>query len=317
MSEANQPGAPSSGAGSLAMHPDAPRWYREALAVPRTDEFVEVDGCRIHYLAWGERGRRGLVFVHGGGAHAHWWTHIAARYATRYRVAAIDLSGHGDSGRRQRYSLDAWTDEVMAVVRDSAMAEPPVVIGHSMGGFVTIATAARFPDSLAGAIVCDSPVTAPDPEVDAHRAGQAFGRPRVYASREEARSRFRTVPEQESLLDYVMSDVIWHSMVEHEDKWRWKFDHTVFEAFSVNPRAAARPLLPKVKCRLALLASENGLVSEEIGAYMYGLMHRVNPVIQIPLAGHHMMLDQPLLLATALNALLADWDHSEPIRRVE
>ena len=303
---------------SFARHPDAPAWYRRALAVPRADGFVEVEGCRVHYLSWGEAGRPGIVFVHGGGAHAHWWTHVASHYAARHRVAALDLSGHGDSERRDAYSIDTWTDEILAVARDAGMDAPPIVVGHSMGGLITIATAARHPDALAGAIVCDSPVTAPDPEVDAHRAGQAFGRPRVYASREEAFSRFRTVPEQETVLDYVISDVAWRSMAEGDDgKWRWKFDHAVFNAFAVHPRAAARPWLPKVRCRLALLASENGLVSEEIGAYMYGLMGRVNPVIQIPLAGHHLMLDQPLLLITALNALLADWDHSEPLKREE
>jgi pimeloyl-ACP methyl ester carboxylesterase len=74
-----------------ARHPEARERYRNALDVPRTDETVEVDGAAIHYLAWGERGRRGLVFVHGGGAHSHWWTHGAARYANRFRVAAIDL----------------------------------------------------------------------------------------------------------------------------------------------------------------------------------------------------------------------------------
>ena len=184
-----------------ARHPDAPEWYRKSLEVPRSDETIEVDGCPIHYLAWGERGRRGLLFVHGGGAHAHWWTHVAGRYANRYRVAAIDLSGHGDSGRREKYSLEQWTDEVMAVAADSGMAAKPVVVGHSMGGFVTIATSALHPDALAGAVVCDSPVSAPDPEVDAHRMGQAFGKPRFYASREEGLERFRTVPPQDHYLD--------------------------------------------------------------------------------------------------------------------
>ena len=304
---------------SEARDPNAPDWYRAALAVPRSDETVEVGECPVHYLAWGERGRRGLVFVHGGGAHAHWWTHVAARYASRYRVVALDLSGHGDSGRRERYSLEQWTDEVMAVARDSGMAEQPVIVGHSMGGFVTIATSARYPDALAGAVVCDSPVTAPDPEIDAHRMGQAFGQPRIYASREEALERFRTVPPQDHYLDYVIADVAWHSLVRDDDAggWRWKFDHTVFSAFEGSARVAARPYLPRITCRLALLASECGLVNAEVGAYMYELMGRVNPVIQVPLAGHHLMLDQPLLLITALNALLADWDHSEPLRSAE
>jgi len=298
-----------------ARHPDAPEWYRAALDVPRSDETVEVEGCPVHYLAWGERGRRGLLFVHGGGAHAHWWTHVAGRYASRYRVAALDLTGHGDSGRREKYSLEQWTEEVMAVARDAGMEGRPVVIGHSMGGFVTIATSALHPDALAGAIVCDSPVSAPDPEVDAHRMGQAFGKPRVYATREEALERFRTVPPQANYLDFVMADVGWHSLREEAGGWRWKFDHNAFSAFEENPRVAARPYLPKITCRLALLASEQGLVNKEVGRYMYDLMGRANPMIEIPLAGHHVMLDQPLLLITALNSLLADWDHSEPIQR--
>jgi len=292
--------------------PNAPGWYREALAVPFSDETVSVDDCPIHYLAWGQRGRRGIVFVHGGGAHAHWWIHIAAGYANRYRVAALDMSGHGDSGRRESYSLEGWTDEVMAVIADSGMSGNPVIVGHSMGGFVAIVTAALHSDSLAGVIVCDSPVTEPDPEIDAARVGQAFGRPRVYEKSEQALARFRTVPPQEHYLDYVMADLGPRSLRKVEGGWSWKFDHRVFGAFDGNPRAIARPYLADVHCRLALLRSQYGLVTEDIGAYMYELLGRVNPVIEIPQAGHHLMLDQPLLLMTALNTLLADWDHSEP-----
>jgi hypothetical protein len=45
---------------------------------------------------------------------------------------------------------------------------------------------------------------------------------------------------------------------------------------------------------------------------MYDELGRVTPVIELPEAGHHAMLDQPLILLTALRTLLADWDHSEP-----
>lgn len=294
---------------------EAPAWYRAALAVPFTDESVEVAGCPIHYLAWGRPGRPGIVFVHGGGAHAHWWTHVAARFAKRYRVAALDLSGHGDSGRRERYGLEGWADEVITVARDAQIAGAPVVVGHSMGGFVTIVAAALHSDQLAGVIICDSPVSKPDPEVDAARIGNAFGKPRIYASPEEALARFRTVPPQEHYLDYVMQELGRRSLAPVEGGYSWKFDHQVFGAFDGNPRALARPYLADVKCRLALLRSENGLVTEDIGDYMYELLGRVSPVIEIPEAGHHLMLDQPLLLITALNTLLADWDHSSPRER--
>ena len=117
----------------VALHPDAPEWFRRALAVPTETGEVLVGGATIRFLAWGEADRRGLVLVHGGGAHAHWWTHVAARLAGDLRVVAIDLSGHGDSDHRDSYSLEQWTDEVIAVVEAGRIVGPPVIVGHSMG----------------------------------------------------------------------------------------------------------------------------------------------------------------------------------------
>ena len=266
----------------------------------------------MHYLQWGEPARRGLVFVHGGGAHAHWWTHVAATFAGEFRVAAIDLSGHGDSGHREEYDPEQWADEVVAVAADAGIDGLPVVIGHSMGGFITIVTAARHPDEVAGVIVCDSPVTEADPEISAR---DAFGRARTYDTPEEAVARFRTVPPQEHYLDYVVDFVARHSLKEVDGGWQWKFDRRIFEQFGRGVRGLAVPYLTQVDCRLALLRSEHGLVTPEIGAFMFEKLGRVTPVIEIPEAGHHAMLDQPLMLLTALRTLLADWDHSEPHRR--
>jgi pimeloyl-ACP methyl ester carboxylesterase len=292
-----------------------PAWFRRALSVPCRDEEVTVDGAAIHYVAWGERGRRGIVFVHGGGAHAHWWTHVAASFAGDLRVVALDLSGHGDSGHRPAYSLEQWTDEVVAVAEAAGIDGPPLIVGHSMGGFVTIATAALHSERLAGAIVCDSPVTAPDPEVDASRLGSAFGTPRTYPTLEDALARFRTVPPQDHYLDFVVDHVARRSARRVDGGWQWKFDRQVFAQFVGGMRSIALPYLSRVRCRLALLRSENGLVTEDIGAAMYERLGRVAPVIEIPEAGHHAMLDQPLLLLTALRTLVADWDHSDPHRR--
>lgn len=295
--------------------PDAPGWFRRALQTPFFDEWTDVEGTPIHYLAWGEPGRRGLVFVHGGAAHAHWWTHIAAPYARQFRVVALDLSGHGDSGHRATYSLERWADEVVAVSRAAGIDGPPVVIGHSMGGFVSIATAALHPEDLAGVIVVDSPVVKVDVEVGAAQAGKAFGVPRVYATRDEALARFRTVPPQRHYLPYVMHHVARRSVHEVEGGWSWKFDHHLFSAFTGHIRNVALPYLPEVRCRFALLRAEHGLVTPDIGESMYEMLGRAAPVVELPAAGHHGMLDEPLVLTTAIRALLADWDHSTPQAR--
>ncbi|MCB0976993.1 MAG: alpha/beta hydrolase [Acidimicrobiales bacterium] len=293
---------------------DAPGWFRRALHTPFFDEHVEVEGSDIHYLAWGEPGRRGLVFVHGGGAHAHWWTHVAAPFARQYRVVALDLSGHGDSGWREKYSLETWAAEVMAVADDAGIEGPPVIIGHSMGGFVTIATAALHSDRLAGVIVLDSPVTEPDPEIGQAQAGQAFGQPKVYPTRAEALAHFRTVPPQEHYLDFVMHHVAARSVREVEGGWSWKFDHHLFSAFTGSIRTVALPYLHELRCRFALLRAEFGLVTPDIGEFMYQRLGRSAPVVELPEAGHHGMLDEPLVVSTAVRTLLADWDHSLPRR---
>lgn len=296
------------------IEPGAPSWFVRALHTPFFDEHVEVDGARIHYLAWGEPGRRGIVFVHGGAAHAHWWTHVAAPYARQYRVVALDLSGHGDSDHRDRYSLEQWAAEVMAVSAAAGIDGPPVVVGHSMGGFVSIATAALH-DELAGVIVVDSPVAEQDHEVGAARAGQAFGVPRVYPTVADALGHFRTVPPQEHYLPYVMHHVARRSLRAVDGGWSWKFDHNLFSAFTSSIRAVALPYLPRVRCRFALLRAEHGLVTPDIGESMYEKLGRSAPVVELPEAGHHGMLDQPLVLTTAIRSLLADWDHSRPSRR--
>jgi pimeloyl-ACP methyl ester carboxylesterase len=291
---------------------DAPRWFHDALAMTPEEAEVEVRGARVHYLAWGERGRPGLVFVHGGAAHAHWWSFIGPHFASEYRVAAIDLTGHGDSGRREAYPREIWAEEVIAVAADAGFDGPPIVVGHSMGGFVTITAAATFGSKLAGAVVLDSPVRRPDPEEVEGARGKAFRNPKVYPDVETAMRHFRTVPEQPSSLPWILDHVGRRSLTEVPQGVTWKFDPLVFRR--ETPRASA-DLLREAGCRIALFRAQNGLVTPDIGEYMYELLGRNSPVIEIPEAYHHMMLDQPLLLVTGLRTLLADWEHSIPLAR--
>ena len=178
----------------------------------------------------------------------------------------------------------------------------------------TIATAALHGERLAGAVVCDSPVAGVDAEVTSYQARQAFGSPRTYPTFAEALRRFRTVPPQDRYLDYVMDHVARHSIREVDGGFRWKFDHRIFEQFGGSLRHAALPYLRRVPCRFALLRSEHGLVTPDVGRAMYEVLGRFAPVVELPDAGHHAMLDRPLVLLTALRTLLADWDHSSPTR---
>jgi pimeloyl-ACP methyl ester carboxylesterase len=56
------------------------------------------------------------------------------------------------------------------------------------------------------------------------------------------------------------------------------------------------------------------MVSPQMGEVMYDRLGRLAPVIEVPVAGHHVMLDQPIALVTGIRTLLADWDHSLPAK---
>ena len=289
-----------------------PSWFERVTKAAPLEDTVDIDGCPIHYLEWGSSQLPGLVFIHGGAAHAWWWGFLAPMFTERWHVVAIDLSGHGDSGRRPEYSKEVWSREVMGLIGDVGFPGPPVVVGHSLGGMVTIETAAAYGDRLAGAVIVDTPVRRPDPESAQAARGQAFGPLKTYPDVGTAKRRFRLIPDQPCANDYIIDYIAERSLKQTPDGWTWKFDPNVF-AF---PRGTLADRLASVQTRVALFRGEYSvIVPPDIAEYMYELMHRNAPVVSIPEAYHHLILDQPLAFVAALRTLLADWAHSMPRQR--
>ncbi|MGH3279618.1 MAG: alpha/beta fold hydrolase [Trebonia sp.] len=281
-----------------------PAWFTRALAAPVAERVTTLDGVPVAYRMWGAPSARGVVLVHGGAAHAHWWDHIGPLLAADRCVAAIDLSGHGDSGRRESYGFGTWAQEVLAVAADAGI-DAPIVIGHSMGGVVSLHLAATSGSRLEGVVIIDSPVRNLAPEQHAAQDRRVFRELHVYPTREAAIARFRPVPDQ-PVLGYIAEHVAAMSVRQVEDGWTWKWDPRVFV------RDVPREPLTRLACRVALFRAEHGIMSAEMSEIMYDRLGRVAPVIEIPAAGHHVMLDQPIALAAALRTLLSDWDHSLP-----
>jgi pimeloyl-ACP methyl ester carboxylesterase len=302
--------------------PPAPAWFSDSIALKPESHFIEVDGARIHYSRWGDRARPGLLLVHGNAAHAHWWDFIGPMLARDYNVAALDLSGMGDSDwRRDFYSMERFAREEIAVCEDAGMFVPmlpPVIVGHSFGGFVTILTGALYGERLGGTVIVDSPVN--PPERQGMGPSQRVIKPHhVYPTLAAALARFRLMPPQTSENLYLVDWVGRHSLKEvpqddGQEGFTWKFDPAIWQHFSIGDTAQR---LRETKCRIAVFRGEHSvLLPPEIGEYMFNLLGRAAPVVEIPQAQHHIMLDQPLALVAALRALLQDWNHSVAVRRV-
>lgn len=92
-----------------------------------------------------------IVFVHGTRfARGQWQSQMAALSA-EFPVAAVDLPGHG-SRSAEPWDLDRAADVVAEAVR-ALDAGPAVVVGHSLGGYVSLHVARRHPELLAGLVL--------------------------------------------------------------------------------------------------------------------------------------------------------------------
>jgi pimeloyl-ACP methyl ester carboxylesterase len=297
--------------------PSAPAWFESALACAPERAMVDVDGAAIETLAWGARGRPGLLLLHGKMAHADWWRFIAPFFATTHRVAALSWSGMGGSGWRERYSIDTMAAEALAAAESTGLFDgpaKPIVVGHSFGGFASLRCAEGHGARLAGVVTLDMPLWSPE-----HRAarrpagvrGVIAPRPtRIYPTLPDALARFRFAPPQPCENLYIADFIARGSLKEVPREegagngWTWRFDPRVVELAPGDPARS----LQAAACPVAIAwGGDSALVDPAVAAYIAGVAPAGTPLVEIPAARHHVMVDQPLALVAALRALLAAW----------
>lgn len=118
---------------------------------------VRVDGRRLRTHAWRSPGRPRLLLLHSLAAHRHWWDWAAPLLAERFDVLALDLRGHGGSDHTPdgAYAFEDYAADCLAVL-DALGGAPPLMLGHSMGGYVTAWLAAHHPGRIAGSVTSTS-----------------------------------------------------------------------------------------------------------------------------------------------------------------
>ena len=293
--------------------PPAPEWFSQALAQTPENGRVSVRGAGIEWLAWGERGKPGLLLLHGASAHAHWWSHIAPFFSGQYRVAALSWSGAGGSDWRESYSIDHFAAEILAVAAETGLfehADRPVVVGHSFGGVILAPAMKLHAGVFGGAVIVDSFLTQDNtwhlPAITPRR-----GKMRVYPDLSSALARFRFTPPQPCPHPFIADHFARHALrpepLEGRDEpgWTWRFDPQLPGAMS---RVPLHPALAEPGCPLAFIAGEcSQVTSQRVKDYVLRTTSCGTPWIDIPQGHHHLMMDQPIALVAALRALFASW----------
>jgi pimeloyl-ACP methyl ester carboxylesterase len=140
-----------------AYWPGEPERPVAELAAPE-DRFLDVDGLRLRYREYGERGtaRADLLLIHGFANSLQSWRELAPRLAADAHVIAIDLPGYGLSSKpvEHDYHNGPQAEVVIAAARALGLRRP-VYVGHSLGGAVALQAAVRDPQ--AGGLVLMNP----------------------------------------------------------------------------------------------------------------------------------------------------------------
>ena len=99
--------------------PTIPDWFWSAVETTSEKHTVEVDECDVFYQRWGEASKPPMLLIHGMNAHCRWWDFIAPQLVDEYRIAAMDLTGMGDSDYRYAYDAETYAEEIVGVCDDA------------------------------------------------------------------------------------------------------------------------------------------------------------------------------------------------------
>jgi pimeloyl-ACP methyl ester carboxylesterase len=285
-----------------------------------TSHFYFSQRLRLHYVDWGNDGAPIVLLIHGGRDHARNWDWVARDLRSDFHVIAPDLRGHGDS---------AWAVGGMYAVADFVLdvanlisalgAESLHVIGHSLGGAISLMYSGIYPERVRKLVAIEG--LGPPPAMLAkllkrqpwermaewieQMRGLAARQPRRYPSLEAAASRMRD--ENPFLSDEQARHLTIHSVNRNEDgTFCWKFDNYVRSfapyRFDVDDM---RALWGRVTCPTLLVRGADSWASDpEKDGRIEPFRHA--RLVTIPKAGHWVHHDQLDAFLASVRAFLAE-----------
>ena len=198
------------------------------------DRFYESQGLRLHYVDWGNETAPPLILVHGGLDHCRNWDAIARELQPHFHVMAPDLRGHGDSewAKGSSYSLADHVYDLSRLMRFAEL-QDAAIVGHSMGGMISLAYAGTYPDRVSRLAVLDGAFLSRSQPAPIHEQMSRWidqldriweREPSAFRTIEEAAQRLST--RNKRLTPALALHLARHGVRQGADGlYRWKFDH--------------------------------------------------------------------------------------------
>lgn len=261
----------------------------------------------IFYRKFGKPGGTPVLIVHGLSYFSYDWIEAGTLIAKDREVIAIDMRGFGESGwsAGRDYKLETLSNDVI-VMLDALGWNKAVLMGHSFGGRVCLATAGWKPERTAGLVLVDfaPDLAAPGRRYTALRIG---GQPDVFASIEEAMAYDHENPADAG------RRARWEAFLRKTDKgyvlkrdlhYRDNFRKALESGQSAPVPAFLWPMLTDIKIPTMVV---RGSESNMLEAATLDKIKNLNPrVATVELAGSHDLAgDNPAGLAKVVNDFFA------------
>ena len=118
---------------------------------------------RLHYVDWGNADAPPLLLVHGGRDHCRNWDWVAEALREDWHIIAPDLRGHGDSQWMigGSYGLSDYVYDIAQLLHQTKH-QPITIIGHSLGGAISLQYTALYPETVSKLVVIEGLGWPPD-----------------------------------------------------------------------------------------------------------------------------------------------------------
>ncbi|GLR91776.1 alpha/beta fold hydrolase [Bradyrhizobium iriomotense] len=276
--------------------------------------FYESHGLRLHYADWGNEGAPVVILVHGGRDHCRSWDAIARALQPHFRVLAPDLRGHGDSDwtRGGSYALTEYVYDLAQLVR-TTRAQEVILVGHSMGGMVSLIYAGSFPEQVSALVVLDGVTVLPDAQKAptheriakwVNQLDKLHDRtPRRYSTLEDAAAQM--VLHNKRLSGDLALHLATHGAQRNEDgTYSWKFDP--YQRASAPHRLWPDDhvaLWARISCPTLLLNADESFLAGSRGAGLERYFQKAR-IETISGAGHWLHHDRPREVLGAIRRFL-------------
>ena len=244
---------------------------------------ITTDQGIVHYEVYG-RGRP-VILLHGWLGSWGMWQETMTYLGRYYRTYALDFWGFGESGKkRDTYAVQDFVTLVDQFMDRLGIVQAPVV-GHSMGGTVSLAVAMQFPQRVSKSVVIGSPIVGSSLAIPLKMAGHRFIAKLIFNNMGIFRAGMKVASP------YICAEPDFPQMMDRD------LTSTTVESFLLSiaslRQTDLRPMLPQLKIPvMGMYGDRDNIVNpREWQPLQAGVPHA--KILRWKRAQHFVMLDAP------------------------